>query len=63
MDALNLGIEQTLIETHTICSVAGADYCLETNTTTMVNINLISFLISLLPFLVFVLIIRAFKRK
>lgn len=63
MDSLDLGIEQTLIETHTICSVAGADYCLETQTTTMANINLITFLISLLPFIVFVLIIRAFKRK
>lgn len=58
-----LGIEQTLIETHQICTSPEQYYCLETETTTIVNINLITLLMAISPFIIIFLTIKAFRRR
>lgn len=58
-----LGFEQILIEKQETCVNLGESYCLETETTQVINIEFLNFLAVILPFLVGFWIIKIFKKK
>jgi len=63
MDRNILGFEQIMLEQNTNCTSLGESYCLETETTTVINIEFLNFLAVILPFLVGFWVIKIFKRK
>jgi len=63
MNTEQLGIEQTLIESHTVCNSPEQYYCLSSDTTTMVNINFITLLMAISPFIIIYLTVKAFRRR
>lgn len=63
MDTLELGIEQILIETKEICLTPNTYFCEELDKTTIININLISFLAMAIPIIVIFFMIKVFKSK
>lgn len=58
-----LGFEQILIEKQETCTILGESYCLETETTQIVNVEFLNFLAVILPFLVGFWLIKIFKKK
>lgn len=58
-----LGFEQILIEKQETCTILGEFYCLEKETTQVVNVEFLNFLAVILPFLIGFWLIKIFKKK
>jgi len=62
MPTEELGIEHTLVESHTICTTPGEYYCYDTATTTLININFITLLMAISPFFIIYLAVKLLRR-
>lgn len=62
MPTEELGIENTLVESHTGCVKPGEYYCYETATTTLININFITLLMAISPFFIIYLAVKLLRR-